>query len=174
MELSGTRVRSGNEIKGFTLIELMVTISVLGVLLALAVPSFSNATLGGKLGATANDLVASAHLARSEAIKRNGAVRLCIAPNNGTACASGSWHQGWIVIAADGTLIFRHSAAPTGFLITESSSTTSVEFLPSGGVSTPASLKVCRSSPLGSQERVVRINAAGRAKVRKETTGSCS
>ncbi len=83
--------------KGFTLVELMVTVAVLVILLMIAVPSLNDATLGKQLGSYANNLAASAYLARSEAIKRNAPITLC-ASSDGTNCAtSGGWQQGWIV-----------------------------------------------------------------------------
>ena len=83
--------------KGFTLIELMVTVAVLMTLLMVAVPSLDDNTLGKKLSSYANNLAASAYFARSEAIKRNALITLCVS-SDGTSCAaSGGWQQGWIV-----------------------------------------------------------------------------
>ncbi len=161
--------------KGFTLIELMVTISVLAILLMIAVPSFNEATLGSKLGAHANSLVASAHLARSEAIKRNSAVALCVS-TDGTSCASGGWEQGWIVRATDGTVVQRQQALSAGLKVNRAGGADSLAFQPSG-VSNFAEVTftVCRSAPTaGAQERVVRITATGRPSVEKTTAGACS
>lgn len=155
---------------GFTLVELMVTIAVLAVLLGIAVPSFTNSTLGSKLRTQANDLAAAALLARSEAIKRNQAVTLC-ASSDGATC-TGTWASGWIVRTTGGTVIQAHGAAPSGFLI--SSSVTSLVFQPSGISATSATLTMCRATPsVGGQERVVDISATGRATVSKTSAGSC-
>lgn len=158
---------------GFTLLELMVTIAVAAVLLSLAVPSFSDATLSGKLAASANDLVAGVAVGRSEAIKRNSVARMCVS-TNGTSCGSGGWEQGWIIIIpSDSTVVQKHAAAPGGFKVT--SSVTQIDFQPSGVGSTQASITVCRATPtVGSQERVVQVDATGRAYVSKTATGSCS
>jgi type IV fimbrial biogenesis protein FimT len=167
--------------RGFTLIELLVTISVMAILLAIGVPYFGNATLGSKLSSYANNLVAGAYIARSEAIKRNAPVTLC-ASSNGTSC-TGAWEQGWIVLLADGaTVVQRQQALTTGLKVTETlSGATSLVFQPSGvgltttaGVPTNASLTVCRATPMGSMERVVSISTTGRASVAKTATGVCS
>ena len=92
----------------------MIAITILALLLGLAVPSFNNAVLGGKLSAFSSDLVASTQLARSEAIKRNQTVRIC-ASSNGTSCgSSGGWEAGWIVLLADNTVLQRQQALPHG------------------------------------------------------------
>lgn len=168
----GRMIQLGAHIQqGFTLIELLITITVLGILLAIAVPSFSDAVLGGKLRSYANDLVASAYLARGEAIKRNAVVNLC-ASSNGTSC-TGSWEQGWIVLAGT-TVLQRQSALSSGLKMTESNNVVSISFQPSGVGVTPATLTVCRATPsAGNQERVISISATGRASVAKTTTGSC-
>jgi type IV fimbrial biogenesis protein FimT len=151
----------------------MVTIAVIAVLLAIAVPSFNNATLGGKLSSYANNFVASLHLARSEAIKRNAAVTLCVS-TNGTSCASGGWEQGWIVRAADGTVIQRQQALPTGLKVTEAGGAASLSFQPSGVGATSATVTICRATPtVGGQERVVSISATGQATVSRTTAGAC-
>jgi type IV fimbrial biogenesis protein FimT len=81
--------------RGFTLIELMITMAVALVLIMIAVPSFKNIILSSKLTTTANEVVGSINLARMEAIKRNANTQLCsdLATNNttdtlGTACGT--------------------------------------------------------------------------------------
>lgn len=164
-------VHSRRAVGGFTLVELLVTIAVAAILLSLAMPSFSDATLSGKLAASANDLVAGVTLGRSEAIKRNAVASMCVS-SNGTSCGSGGWEQGWIVIAG-GNVIQKHAAAPTGFKA--SSSVTKIDFQPSGVGSTQATITVCRATPTaGSQERVVQVDATGRAYISRTATGNCS
>lgn len=63
--------------RGFTLVELMVTLAVVVVLTAIAVPSFRNLTLSNRLTTTANDVVAALNVAKMEAIKRNTDVQFC-------------------------------------------------------------------------------------------------
>ena len=158
--------------QGFTLIELMVTISILAILLMIAVPSFNEATLGSKLSSFANNLVASAHLARSEAIKRNAAVALCASSDGASCAASGGWEQGWIVRASDGAVVQQQQALPVGFQVIGGA--ISVSFQPSGVNSDAVTFTICRSSPeAGAQERVIAISTTGRPNVKKTTAGSC-
>lgn len=159
--------------RGFSLVELMVAIAVLGILSAIAIPSFNEVIMSTKLRSYANNLVASAHLARSEAIKSNAVVKLC-ASNNGTSC-TGNWQNGWIVINKDNTVIERQQATSDGYLITEAGGTNTLNFQSTGIGSTQAALTICRATPyVGNQEREVRISATGKPSITKTTVGACS
>ncbi|MDP2786657.1 MAG: GspH/FimT family pseudopilin [Pseudomonadota bacterium] len=80
---------------GVTLIELLISISILAILLTVAVPSFQTSIVNNRLGTYSNALFSSLILARSEAIKRNKRVVVCKS-SDGESC-TGNWGQGWIV-----------------------------------------------------------------------------
>lgn len=81
-----TRGRAGVS-RGFTLVELMITIFVAAILLTIAIPSFQHIIASSKLASTANTLVSSLHAARMQAIKRNADVQFC---SNNTVTNTGS------------------------------------------------------------------------------------
>jgi type IV fimbrial biogenesis protein FimT len=80
---------------GFTILELMVSLAVAGVLLVIAIPSFRQLIISNKLTTAANDMVAAINVARMEAVKRNASSQFCsdLAANNltdtlGTQCGT--------------------------------------------------------------------------------------
>ena len=87
---------------GFTLVELLVTLSIAAILLMLAVPSFQALALDGRRTSLANDLVLALTYAKSEAVKRGVPVTVCSRATD-TACAdSTDWDKGWLVFADPG------------------------------------------------------------------------
>lgn len=83
---------------GFSLLELMVTLTVAGVVLGFGVPSFMELQRNNAMIGVANDLVSSLFIARSEAAKRQRPVTLCGSPdplNAAPACGAGG--TGYIV-----------------------------------------------------------------------------
>ena len=73
--------------RGFTLIEVLIVIVMIGVLLAIAAPSFVTFTASQRVKTASFDLYAALTFARSEAIKRRQAVT--VAPAAGTDWATG-------------------------------------------------------------------------------------
>ena len=82
---------------GFTLIELLIALTIGGLLLGLAVPSFTNMMRNNRLTTEANNLVTAFNIARSQAIHRRGTITVCPSTNQ-TSCTGDSWDDGWIVL----------------------------------------------------------------------------
>jgi len=82
---------------GFTLVELLVVVAVTGIMLSLALPSMG-ALLGAQRAISASNMfLASLHLTRSEAIKRNGRAVMCKSADAERCTTAGGWEQGWLV-----------------------------------------------------------------------------
>lgn len=83
-------------VKGFTLLEVVVAMAILAVLAAIAAPAMTTMIDRMRVSTVADELVASIHLTRTEAIQRNGFVTM--ARIDGTACSlnkSQNWSCGW-------------------------------------------------------------------------------
>jgi type IV fimbrial biogenesis protein FimT len=85
---------------GFTVLEVMVTLSLIAILAAIAVPAMADFIRNNRMNTSARQLDADMILARREAIKRNTRVLIC--PKGATAGKCGTatttaWTQGWLV-----------------------------------------------------------------------------
>jgi type IV fimbrial biogenesis protein FimT len=169
-------------VRGFSLIELMVVLIVVAVLVAVAAPSYSVVVLRTKLKSYANSMVASVYLARSEAIKRNAPVRLCISNADGDDCqGGGSWEEGWIVMDPNDTVIRHEQALSAGIVLFEASSIHTMSFQPTGvgmkflpSGNTPV-MTICQQTPPSSikEEREITVAATGRPRI-ITTNDGCS
>jgi type IV fimbrial biogenesis protein FimT len=85
--------------RGFTLIELVISMSIVTILMAIAVPSYKYVTTSNRISAEVNGLLGDLQYARAEAIKEGQPVSVC-ATSNGTSCSDGAtWSTGWIVFS---------------------------------------------------------------------------
>jgi len=103
--------------------ELMVTISIAGILLSVAIPSFTSIISSNRLTTYANELVTALNFARSEAIKRGQPVTIKRISNT-----SGDWAGGWTIftdlngngaldVANGDTLLRTYDPLPTSFTL---------------------------------------------------------
>ncbi len=78
---------------GFTIVELMVTLSIAAVLLALAAPNFSNMIADNRMSSATNNFISAIALARNVAItrKRNTSVTARSPGNNANEWGAGGW-----------------------------------------------------------------------------------
>ncbi|MFP4294722.1 MAG: GspH/FimT family pseudopilin [Halothiobacillaceae bacterium] len=152
---------------GFSLIELMITIAVLAIVLAIAVPSFSFLVQSNRATTLANDLTTAITFARSEAIRRGENVTLC-SSNDGNDCG-GTWTDGWIAIADSDDAPSRVWDAPrTGTQINVTTGSTPIEFGPLGNLESGAVvLEAYQEGCSGQHVREITIEALGSPSVSK-------
>ena len=88
-------------VKGFTLIDLLIVLAIMGVLLSIGVPSFNSFIVNTRLINYSNEMVRALNLARSEAAKQNYRVTVCKSSTTTAstpACNnSRAWEDGLIV-----------------------------------------------------------------------------
>lgn len=166
---------------GVTLIELLVTISIAAILMAIAVPSFQDFFRRARLDSAASDFMATLNYARSEAIRRGVLVSVCKS-NDGTSCgddgANWGWEQGWIVFTnpnnndsvdtGSGEEILRvHEALPNGIKVRANNNfTTRITYRSDGRITYSVGGKFffCPASGTTDARQIV-VNGAGRARV---------
>lgn len=93
---------------GFTLIEMMITVSIAAILLAVSVPTFRTFTYSQRVKTSSFDMYSTLMFARSEAIKRRADVTV--------TAVSSDWNNGWTVSVGATTL--RSQDPPRGISVT--------------------------------------------------------
>ncbi len=174
---------------GTTLLELMVVLSIAGILLAIGIPAFSYLTHSSRLSSATNELVSSLHLARSEAIKRSSRTVMCMSATGTSCAASGGWQQGWLVfhdvnnnavLDAGETVILARQAQPAGLLLTGNAPVSKyISYSPSGaaklisGAFQAGTLTLCNESAVSGAAREVIVSSTGRPRTVKVILASC-
>lgn len=142
---------------GLTLIELMITVAVLAVVLALGIPSMRDVAVRNRLVGINNDLMTALTLARSEAIRRATWVSVCRSADgaNCGVAGTGTWSDGWIVfvnanndrpavVDAGEELLRAFPALPAGYTVTANNNFTEfVTYDQSGAANNVGTFYVC-------------------------------
>ncbi len=143
---------------GFTLVELILTLVVIGIVLAVGLPGITRMKERSELITASSSLVAALNLARSEAARRGQNVEVRAQSNDQT-----NWEAGWDVqyldpVTNNNVLIRTFPATSANLQI--STDGANITFLPTGGVATVRCFDISASS--GSGVRSVPVTAAGR------------
>ena len=177
-------------IRGFTLIESMVALAVLGILAVVAMPGMQKVVAKQRMRSASYDVVSDLTLARSEALKRGVRVTACVSSDGLHCLASGEWTQGWMLFEdADGNalrsdteaLIGVHAAMPEGLQATGNGTMAHyVSYGPNGrsltvtGAYQFATITLCRTSTQVNAGWKLVVNAVGKARLEAATLVSCS
>jgi type IV fimbrial biogenesis protein FimT len=175
-------LRSGKSIqllghgqRGFTLMELMVAVTVLAILLGLAVPTFRETIQMNRIVAQNNDFISTLNFARSEAIKRSDTVAVCPS-TDGLTCAGAvaDWSTGWISFTdlnGDGDkngadIVLQAAPATTdNIVITTPAALGFIRYNGSGMVlsAVASTFNVYETGCVGNKARTITVYATGRA-----------
>jgi type IV fimbrial biogenesis protein FimT len=154
--------------RGFTLIELMVTMAVLVILITIGVPSFNDLVQNQRVKTAVSELHSSLIFARSEAIKRNAEVTIT---RNGA-----SWSNGWNVQTSDATPVtLKTQPAFDNISFTASSSENVIRYRRDGRLNTTApnmpapSIVISLADNSNVIARCVAVDPSGRANVKVDT-----
>jgi len=149
--------------QGFTLPELLMVVTIIGIISAFAAPSFNNMLVNERVKSASLDVTSALTLARSEAIKQNGSVTLT--PTSGTT----AWAGGWTTTAPDASVIATQAAYPSSIVIT---GPTSIVYNRSGRSASSATVTLQVGPATGStvSPRCISVALTGQP---KSVVGSC-
>ena len=169
---------------GLTLIELMVTLAVAIILVAVGMPLFSGIVANNRAVAQTNALTSALNLGRSEAVRRGTPVAVCAAttalPVASPACATSSpdWTNGWFVFADDdddgavdtGETLIRMWDALSANATVAVTGRAWVTFDNAGGADGMHTVQLGQSDATGTANRCVTITAPGNIRMAR---GDC-
>ena len=173
--------------RGFTLVELMVVLAILGVALVLAVPAMQRLSQAMQVRTEARRLLSAIHLTRNEAIKRNVPVSLCPSPmaHTGEAECAGVYADGWImfsnrdrdrVVDAGDELIQVFDGLPAGYSLTNRAATRDenqlITYYPDGTAHRNRTLMICSKQDPDIPSWSVILNIVGRPRIARDW-GEC-
>lgn len=150
--------------RGFTIIELMIVLSIVAVLASFALPAMRDLLLAGRVRGASSDFYSALIAARSEAIKRRA--NAIVAPNDAT------WNTGWTV-TVDGNVFQTVDALPEDVTIqvnVPAGTAAPITYAMNGRVASGAQMLIFYAASSSSvPARCVSIDPSGMPRVRLDT-----
>jgi type IV fimbrial biogenesis protein FimT len=144
---------------GFTVVEMLVTISILAIVLSIGIPSFNAIIRSSDISANSSDMIIALNYARIEAVKRGTSVQLD--QRNGA-----SWTGGMVVWVDDddsmdsGEELRYWDEFTTGSTVASANSVTAFVFSATGEVNSDDTLTLC-DSRTGEAGRTITVLSSG-------------
>ena len=135
--------------KGFTLLELIIIVAILGITTALAVPGLREMVSNNRIQSNASDFVAALQFAKAEAVARVNPVTLCKGADLIGCAADGGWQQGWIVFSDD------NGDAGEDVLLNHEALNENITFRGTAGVTDSITLRPSRTSSITTVEVLI-------------------
>jgi len=157
----GRRANAG----GFTLIELMITLVITGIMLAVGLPAFNGMVMNTKLRGQIDELSSMLNYARSTALSQASPVQVCPVGSPGSTTCGTNWATGWMVVTAPNAagvnpVLLQSHTSPVTVTLNAQAGLAGVVFDPHGLSTTAAHFAVCDSRG-ASYSRTLMVNATG-------------
>lgn len=153
-----------SQMAGLTLIELMVTLSIVAILAAIAVPSFNSFFISSRAQSETASFVEALSYARSEAVRRGATVTL-------QAASGTDWHQGWTVVTPGGETLRSHGGFAGATTLSAAAGQVAFNnrgYLDGAAAGSALTFNYCFAAGNDDQERRVVVNHLGHTRASRE------
>jgi type IV fimbrial biogenesis protein FimT len=177
-KLTMTNLAQRYAMRGLTLFEMIIVMSIVAILTMIAIPSYQYVTTSNRMASEINGLLGDLQFARSEAIKEGATVSACVSTNGTTCATSNAWNSGWIILSSNSTTPLRAQNPFTGTdTLTANNAISTIQFNREGfaaGLPNGALITLHAATPSAATTRCLTITLIGLMLIEPYKVGSCT